>query len=397
MLREVERMGLFEKLFPKKNRFPVGSTRWETLTAYKAAFTTWRGEIYEFDQVRSAIDCLARNTAKLKPEITGSAKRNLRTVLKSQPNPYQTWYQFLYRTRTIWEMQNNAIIIPILDEYDEITGIFPVLPSECEVVEYKGKEFLRYKFYGNKYAAIELDRCGIVTKHQYKSDIFGSHNTALDNTFDLLDLNRQAIKEAIKNASSFKFMGRMGNFSQDSDIADERKRIKDANLGDKDGFLLLFSNLVEDIKQVDVKPYSIDWKQLELINNNVEKYFGVTADAIKSDLVGDKAAAFYEGSIEPFAIQLSESITKMLFTQTERNIGNAFLLTANRVQFMTNADKLNISSSMADRGLMTINEIRDIWNLPPVEGGDRLIARGEYYYMDPTADPSKQEEEQNAE
>nr|DAI64194.1 MAG TPA: portal protein [Caudoviricetes sp.] len=385
MLREVERMGLFEKLFPKKNRFPVGSTRWETLTAYKAAFTTWRGEIYEFDQVRSAIDCLARNTAKLKPEITGSAKRNLRTVLKSQPNPYQTWYQFLYRTRTIWEMQNNAIIIPILDEYDEITGIFPVLPSECEVVEYKGKEFLRYKFYGNKYAAIELDRCGIVTKHQYKSDIFGSHNTALDNTFDLLDLNRQAIKEAIKNASSFKFMGRMGNFSQDSDIAAERKRIKDANLGDKDGFLLLFSNLVEDIKQVDVKPYSIDWKQLELINNNVEKYFGVTADAIKSDLVGDKAAAFYEGSIEPFAIQLSESITKMLFTQTERNIGNAFLLTANRVQFMTNADKLNVSSSMADRGLMFIDEIREIWNLPPLPNGmgQRIPRRGEYYLLDP--------------
>ena len=390
-------MGLFEKLFPKKNRYPVGTTRWETLTAYKAAFTTWRGEIYEFDQVRSAIDCLARNTAKLKPEMTGTAKRNLRTVLKSQPNPYQTWYQFLYRTRTIWEMQNNAIIIPILDEYDEITGIFPVLPSECEVVEYKGKEFLRYKFYGNQYAAIELDRCGVVTKHQYKNDIFGSNNTALDNTFDLLDLNRQAIKEAIKNASSFKFMGRMGNFSQDADIQAERKRIKDANLKDRDGFLLLFSNLVEDIKQVDIKPYSIDDKQLALINSNVEKYFGVTEAAIKSDLVGDKAAAFYEGSIEPFAIQLSESITKMLFTQTERNIGNAFLLTANRVQFMTNADKLNISSSMADRGLMTINEIRDIWNLPPVEGGDRLIARGEYYYMDPTADPSKQEEQENAE
>ena len=390
-------MGLFEKLFPKKNRYPVGTTRWETLTAYKAAFTTWRGEIYEFDQVRSAIDCLARNTAKLKPEMTGTAKRNLRTVLKSQPNPYQTWYQFLYRTRTIWEMQNNAIIIPILDEYDEITGIFPVLPSECEVVEYKGKEFLRYKFYGNQYAAIELDRCGVITKHQYKNDIFGSNNTALDNTFDLLDLNRQAIKEAIKNASSFKFMGRMGNFSQDADIQAERKRIKEANLKDRDGFLLLFSNLVEDIKQVDIKPYSIDDKQLALINSNVEKYFGVTEAAIKSDLVGDKAAAFYEGSIEPFAIQLSESITKMLFTQTERNIGNAFLLTANRVQFMTNADKLNISSSMADRGLMTINEIRDIWNLPPVEGGDRLIARGEYYYMDPTADPSKQEEQENAE
>ena len=390
-------MGLFEKLFPKKNRFPVGTSRWETLTAYKAAFTTWRGEIYEFDQVRSAIDCLARNTAKLKPEMTGSAKRNLRTILKSQPNPYQTWYQFLYRTRTIWEMQNNAIIIPILDEYDEVVGIFPVLPSECEVVEYKGTEFLRYQFFDRQIAAIELDRCAVITKHQYKDDIFGSKNTALNNTFDLLDLNRQAIKEAIKNASTFRFMGQMDNFAQDADIAAERKRIKDANLGDRDGFLLLFSNLVKDVKQIDIKPYSIDDKQLALINSNVEKYFGVTEAAIKNDLVGDKAAAFYEGAIEPFAIQLSEAITRMLFTQTERNIGNSFMLTANRIQFMTNSDKLNISSSMADRGLMTVNEIREIWNLPPVEGGDRLIARGEYYYMDPTADPSKQEEEENAE
>ena len=378
-------MGLFEKLFPKKNRYPVGTKRWETLTAYKAAFTTWRGEIYEFDQVRSAIDCLARNTAKLKPEMTGSAKRNLRTVLKTQPNPYQTWYQFLYRTRTIWEMQNNAIIIPILDEYDEITGIFPVLPSECEVVEYKGTEFLRYKFFNNQYAAIELDRCAVITKHQYKDDIFGSKNTALNNTFDLLDLNRQAIKEAIKNASSFKSMGRMGNFSQDSDIAAERKRIKDANLGDKDGFLLLFSNLVDDIKQVDIKPYSIDWKQLELINLNVEKYFGVSDKAIKNELTGDEASAFYEGAIEPFAIQLSEAITRMLFTQTERNIGNSFFLTANRIQFMTNADKLNFTSQMADRGLTFIDELREVWNLPPLPNdmGKKIPARGEYYLIDP--------------
>lgn len=390
-------MGLFEKLFPKKNRFPVGTSRWETLTAYKAAFTTWRGEIYEFDQVRSAIDCLARNTAKLKPELTGSAKRNLRTTLKQQPNLYQTWSQFLYRTRTIFEMQNNAIIIPILDEYDQITGIFPVLPSECDVVDFKGTEYLRYKFYGNKVAAIELDRCAIVTKHQYKDDIFGTKNTALNNTFDLLDMNRQAIKEAIKNASTFRFMGQMDNFAHDADIAAERKRIKDANLGDKDGFLLLFSNLVKDVKQVDVKPYSIDDKQLTLINSNVEKYFGVSERAIKNELTGDEAAAFYEGAIEPFAIQLSETLSKMLFTLTERNIGNSFFLTANRIQFMTNNDKLNVVSAMADRGLATINELREIWQLPPVEGGDRLIARGEYYYMDPTADPSKQEEQDNAE
>ena len=61
---------------------------------------------------------------------------------------------------------------------------------------------------------------------------------------------------------------------------------------------------------------------------------------------------------------------------------------------MTNTEKLEVSSAMADRGLMTINEIRtEIWNLAPIEGGDRLIARGEYYFIDPTADPSKQDQE----
>lgn len=387
-------MGLLDKLFPKKARTPRPFKRWETLTAYQSAFRTWRGEIYEFDQVRSAIDCLARNTAKLRPEMTGTAKRAMRTSLKAQPNQYQTWYQFLYRTRTIWEMQNNAIIIPILGEYDEVKGIFSVLPSECEVVEYQDTEYLRYRFYGGQYAAVELDKCGVLTKHQYKDDIFGASNTALNATCDLLDLNRQAIKEAIKNSASFKFFGRMGNFAQDKDIAAERQRIKETNMSDEEGFFFLVSNLVEDVKQIDVKPYSIDDKQLALINSNVEKYFGVSEKAVKNELTGDEAAAFYEGAIETFAIQLSEVLSKMLFTQTERNIGNAIYFTANRIQFMTNSDKLNISSSMADRGLMTINEIREIWNLAPIEGGDRLVARGEYYYMDPTADPSKQEQQE---
>lgn len=390
-------MGLWEKLFPKKYRDPVGVQRWETLTAYSARFTTRRGELYEFDQVRSAIDTLARNTGKLQIEMPGTAKSKMRTKLRIKPNAYQTWYQFWYRTRTIYEMQNNAIIIPILDEYDQIVGLFPVLPSSCDVVTYHNTEFLRYTFYGNKKAAIELDRCGIITKHQYKDDIFGDSNVALNGTLDLLDMNRQAIKQAIKESNSFKFVARMNNYAKDEDIEAERKRVKEANMKDKEGFLLLFSNLIGEPKQINYTPYTIDEKEVALINGNIEKYFGVSVEAIKNELTGDKASAFYEGAIEPFAIQASEVITNMLFTAVEQATGNMLALTANRIQFMTNADKLNISSSMADRGLMTINEIRAIWQLPPIEGGDRLVARGEYYYMDPTADPSKQEQQEDEE
>lgn len=391
-------MGLLEKLFPKKYITPIQTERWEPLTAYRAAFTSWKGEIYEFDQVRSAIDCLARNTGKLQIEMTGTAKGKMRTKLKIRPNQYQTWYQFWYRARTIYEMQNNAIIVPILDEYDNIAGLFPVLPSSCEVVQTKGgKEYLRYTFANNQKAAIELEKCGVITKHQYKNDIFGDSNNSLNSTLTVLDLNKQAIKAAVEGSNSYKFMARMTNFAKDEDIAKERQRVKEANLKDKDGFLLLFSNLIAEPKQIDYHPFTLDEKQLTRIDSNIEKYFGVSTEAIKNELTGDRASAFYEGAIEPFSIQASEVITNMLFSPVEQSTGNMFALTANRIQFMTNSEKLNISSSMADRGLMTINEIRAIWQLPPIEGGDRLVARGEYYYMDPTADPSKQEEQENAE
>lgn len=394
---EGERMGLLEKIFPKKYRNPIQTERWEPLTAYRAVFTNWKGELYEFDQVRSAIDTLSRHTAKLQMSMTGSAKGKMKTKLRYKPNKYQTWYQFLYRTRTILEMQNNAIIVPILDEYGEIAGLFPVLPSSCEVVQTKdGTEYLRYTFADNQKAAMELERCGLLTKHQYKNDVFGDHNMALNGTLSLLDMNKQAIKEAVKESNSFKFMARMTNFAKDEDIKRERERIKEANLSDKEGFLLLFSNLVGEPKQIDYKPYTIDEKQLALIDSNIEKYFGVSTRAIKNELTGDEAAAFYEGAIETFAIQASEVITNMLFTSVEQSTGNAFVLTANRIQFMTNADKLSFTTQMADRGLVFIDELREIWNLPPLPNGlgQQIPRRGEYYLLDPN-NPDESEGQDN--
>ena len=390
-------MGLFEKLFPKKYRNPLAMERWESLTAYSTAFRSWKGELYEFDQVRAAIDTLSRNTSKLRVEITGTAKGKMRTKLKNKPNPYQTWSQFWYRTRTIFEMQNNAVIVPILDDTDSVVGLFPVLPSLCEVVSYKGTEYLRYTFYGNQRAAIELDRCGIITKHQYKDDIFGEKNTALNGTLSLLDLNKQAIKAAVENSNSFKFMARMNNFAKDEDIRAERQRVRESNIKDKDGFLVLFSNLVGDPKQINYSPYTIDEKEAKRIDENIEKYFGVSSEAIKNEITGDKAAAFYEGAVEPFAIQASEVITNMLFTAIEQSTGNAFVLTSNRIQFMTNADKLSFTTQMADRGLVSINELRDIWNLAPLPDGlgELMPRRGEYYFNDPNNPDTPTESEDN--
>lgn len=115
------------------------------------------------------------------------------------------------------------------------------------------------------------------------------------------------------------------------------------------------------------------------IKENVFDYFGCNEDILQNKAIGDAWSAYYEGKIEPFALQMSLVMTNMTFTQREISGGNQVYFTANRLQYMTNRDKLDVSSQMLDRGLMSRNEIREIWNMPPIEGGDEYLIRGEYY------------------
>jgi hypothetical protein len=129
-------------------------------------------------------------------------------------------------------------------------------------------------------------------------------------------------------------------------------------------------------------PFTVPAEEMKLIEKNVYQYFMVNEDILQNKAYGDAWSAFYEGAIEPFAIQFSEVMTKMLFTLREQAQGNLVMLSANRLQYMTNADKLNVSSQLLDRGIMSINDVREIWNLPPVDGGDARIIRGEYWNAD---------------
>jgi hypothetical protein len=75
-------------------------------------------------------------------------------------------------------------------------------------------------------------------------------------------------------------------------------------------------------------------------------------------------------------------MTRMLFTFREQGNGNKVVASSNRLQYLSNNEKLNVSSQMLDRGILSINDVREIWNLPPVDGGDTRIIRGEYYNAD---------------
>lgn len=373
-------MGLLEILFPKKKEISLANTTFKMLNGYVPVFHNFSGMIYESQFVRSAIDAKARHVMKLAVKVMGGTKSELITSLKKAPNSFMTWSQFLYRVSTILDVQNNAFILPLRDKYGQMVGIYPICPRDWELVQAtSGDIWIRFKFDSGKIAE-KLSDVGILTRYQYESDYFGSSNKCLDETMDLITIQRQGIKEYTKNASTYRFMARLNNFAKAEDLALERQRFDAENFKTKNGGgLLLFPNTYTDVKQITSQSFAIDSEQLKLIERNVYDYFGVNEDVIQNKAYGDMFSAFYEGAIEPFAVQISEVMSRMIFTEREIAFGSGVYFTANRIQYMTNADKLNVSKDLVDRGVLSINEAREIWHLEAIEGGDVHILRGEYY------------------
>lgn len=393
-------MGLFDLIFKNKAKEPAKYDGvFKMLSGYTPQFTTFQGSIYESQLIRAAINARATHISKLKVELMGSARQSLQSKMKHAPNQFQTWSQFMYRLSTVLDVHNTAFICPVYGDYGEVTGIISPLPANCEVVSYNNVPYLRYQFADGSKAAIELSSCGIMTKFQYRDDLFGESNRALFPTIDLIDIQNQGIREGVKSAATYRFYAQVNNFTKAEDLAKERKRFTEENFSReaKGGGLLLFPNTYTNINQVKANPWVVNSEEEKLIKDNVFDYFGVNEEILQNKAFGDKWSAFYEGAIEPFAIQYSEVVTKMLFTLREQTQGNFIMATANRLQYMSNQEKLNVSSQLADRGVLNRDEVREIWNLPPLPNGEgqEYIIRGEYWNANEKINEGSSDEEGN--
>lgn len=377
-------MGLFDALFKNRPK-PRGKEEgfFKLLNGYTPHFTTWGGSLYESELIRAAINARATHISKLRVEMIGAARPILQNRLKHGPNQYQTWGQFLYRLSTILDVHNTAFICPIFDEYGEVSGIYAPLPQNCEIVQFNGEPYLRYCFSDGDRAAIELSNCGIMTKYQYSNDFMGESNRALFPTVDLIHIQNQGIQEGVKSAATYRFMAQLSNFAKAEDLRKERERFTEENFGKdaKGGGMLLFPNTYTNIQQISSKPWVVDAEQLNVIRDNVFEYFGINEDVLQNKAYGDAWSAFYEGAVEPFAIQFSDVMTKMLFSFREQSMGNKIMASANRLQYLSNIEKMNISEAMLDRGVFNRDDVREIWNLPPLPDGEGqvYVIRGEYW------------------
>lgn len=388
-------MGLFESIFGKQKIAKPSQGFWTLLDGYTPTFTSWGGELYESEVIRAAVHASANHVSKLSVKVLGSAQPELQTRLRHAPNEWQTWGQFLYRLSTILDMQNTAFIVKIRDEFDHVTGIYPLMPNMCTILSTPNGPLLRYTFRNGKQADTLMSDCGILTKFQYQNDVFGEDNKALSATMDLINIQNQGIQEAVKNSASFRFMAQLKNFATAKDLKEARENFNKENLQGEGGGMLLFPNTYTNIQQLNNTPYVASNEEMERIRTNVFDYFGVNEDVLQNKAYGDAWNAFYEGRIKPFAIQFSDVVSRMLFSDNERARGTQIMATSNRLQYMSNTEKLNVSAQMADRGIMNRDEIREIWNLDPLPDGQgkAYTIRGEYYLLNDNGEAPKKGEQ----
>ena len=382
-------MGMLEKIFGRKDQ-PKGLKNaqiFRMLEGYTPAWTTWRGSVYESELIRAALDAWGRHAAKLKPNVRGSAVPELQNRLKVRPNAFQEWTKFLYQTATIMGVRNNTFMVKTRNDDGTPNGIINIIPDSWELVEYENEPWIRFILPNNKRRAERLAETGILTRFQYKNELFGENNDALQPVLDLISMQRQGITEGIKNGNSYRFYAKSDNWASDDDLGEEMERYNKFTFGNKKtaGGVLLFPNTYSDIHEMKPGGFTIDKDQQEHIKSNVFDYFCVNEDVLQNKAYGDAWLAFYEGFVEWFAIQLGEVMSGMIYSDRERGAyENQVFFTSNRLQYMSNADKLNAVTQLGDRGLATRNELREILNLEPLPEpiGSTIPARGEYYNVD---------------
>lgn len=394
-------MGLFKRKQERKLRKYL-TQQFKLINGYSASFSTYSGGMYEMELIRSAVESIATQCSKLNPVVVAGKKyKNLEKMLQFNPNRIMTTQQFLAKLVTILKVENNAFIIPIYPNQlsNEIVGLYPVSATGCRIESYENQEYLIYRI-DNKEYVIEYERVGHLRNHYYNKQYWGSNNEAMNPTLNLIHTQNQGIIEGIKQSATIRFLAKLNNVLTPTDMAKEKQRFVDDNLSSSNnGGVLLFDSKYSDVRTVDSKPYIVDDRQAELIRKNVFNYFHISEGIIQNKANEDEWNSFYEGCIEPISIQLGQVLTKMLFTNEEIKRGYHIALESSKLQFASNNTKLQVSQQLFDRGIMTVNQVMDVWNLPHVAGGDKRYIRKEYTEVtnldrEPIEQPQEQQKEE---
>lgn len=379
----MEKRSLFQIIFGnKKEKVNVSNTRLEMLNSYNAEFTTIDNNTYESKVARQCIDRIATHCAKLIPKhiqdsISNNIKGDINFLLNNEPNPIMSKFDFIYKTISMLYTDCNAFVYIAKDKQGFITGFYPVLAMNYDLFQDKsGTIYLRFKFVnGQEYYLPYLELIHLRLFYN-KHDIFGTNNKVLKTDIDTAHTASEGIKNAIKTSNNLKGILKYSNsMLKEKDIkANKEAFVKDfLNLENESGIAAVDGKA--EFQEVNLKPITLDREQLEQVNYNIFDYFGISEKIVRNNFNSVEWNAFFEGVIEPRAIQMSDVFTNKIFSRKARKDGHKIVFTANRLQYASLDSKINLIKVAGSYGLLTKDDGREILDMTPLGGeeGAKII------------------------
>lgn len=369
------RRSLFSMLFGAKEQKTFG-TELELMHGYRAVFTNYDKKLYHTSQIRVCIDAIARNGAKLNPKHIRSTTReykqlnnNIARLLSEQPNEIDNAYSFYYKVISQLYLVNNAFVYIARDVDGTPVGLYPITPNHYKLLEYKGNIYIQFSFDRRKYVASLQDDVIHLKRFYCENDVFGDSNEPIVKTMSIKHIMREGLINAIKTTSSIRgILKTTKAMLKPEDMKATRDRFVNDFIKANDGSGIGGIDATTDFVPVNLNPVTATSDQIKEIDNEILNYYGISNAILQSDYDEDKWNAFYNSVLEPLAVQMGLEFTIKLFTITERYHGNKIVFEANRLEYASNKTKIDIARYL--NNYLTINEVRKIFNLDPVEDGN---------------------------
>ena len=377
-----EKRSLFNMVFGKNQTKSVTKTRLEMFNGYNAEFTTLKNNTYDSKVARQCIDRIATHCAKLIPKhikdsISNNIKGDINFLLQNQPNPIMTKFDFIYKTISMLYTDSNAFVFIAKDNKGFITGFYPVLAMNYELLQDENSNiYLQFKFVNGKTYTLPYIELIHLRLFYNKNDIFGTNNKILKTDIDTAHTASEGIKNAIKTSNNLKGILKYENsMLKDKDLkASKEAFVNDfLNLENESGIAAMDAKA--DFKEVNLKPITLDREQLKQVNYNIFDYFGISEKIVNNSFTTEDWNAFYEGVIEPRAIQMSDAFTNKIFSYKAIKDGHKIVFTANRLQYASLDQKTNLLKTILPYGLLTKDMVLEILDMPPIGGeeGAKII------------------------
>lgn len=396
-------MGLFD-IFKRKKKV-IAPLNYDT-KLFKTTlnlFTDFGDNINASDVVKICIDRIATHAAKLKPRYVKTEedktvqekKGNLSYLLKFQPNPLMTPYDFIYKVVTLLYLNNNAFIYPVYDQntYDLI-AIWPIKPNSVEMLkDESGETFLRFYFSNGKNYTLPYESIIHLRRFYGTNDLFGgsgavSDHSALLKTIKINDSVLQGLDNAIKSSFQIKGLLKINGILNDKDKTAQKKEFDEAlkESVETGGSAIVPVDLKSEYIPLATDPKLIDSTTLTFLQKKIISYFGVSDAIFDNKYNENEYNAFYESVIEGIAIALSESFSKALLTRGQLEKGEQIVFYSERLQYASWNTKVQAIEKLMGLGILSLNESRALLGFEPIEGGNKRLQSLNYVDADKAND-----------